>query len=302
MVATKFGPPVLPPPKVIDVQGVSTTYYRAGTGNPVVLIYGGNFGSGDSASSGYTWNLNFAPLAEHFDVIVLDKLGQGFTDNPRRIEDYTMTSVVSHAAQFLRALGLPPVHLVGHSRGGYAATRLTMTYPELVHSVTIISSGTLSPRLSTNDIVLSGCPFPAGSREAARWVYEGYSYDPSVVTPDWLDAIATVMEQPKHKEAVRMMVQEKAGSRYFLPDLAAQKRDTLAWLRDGGLQRPTQIIFGQDDRTVNVEGAFQLYEMVAAHQRQTELHIVNKAGHFCFREHPALFNSLLGSFVDLVMR
>jgi len=135
----------LPSPQILDIDGIRTTYYRAGAGMPIVMMYGGNFGSADSCSSAYAWNLNFAPLSERFDVIVFDKLGQGRTDNPARIEDYTMASVVKHAASFIRALNLPPVHLVGHSRGGYAVTRITKEYPALVHSLTIVSSGTLSP-------------------------------------------------------------------------------------------------------------------------------------------------------------
>src|SRR4051794_21847059 len=161
----------LPPPKHIDVKGVNTRYYEAGQGEPIVFIYGGNFGSSDSASSAPVWSLNFLPLSERFKVVSFDKIGQGHTDNPVRNEDYTMAAVVKHAAAFIEALKLPPVHLVGHSRGGYACTRLSLEYPHLVRSLTIVSSGTLSPRVSTNEVVLSASPFPPYSRESARWIY-----------------------------------------------------------------------------------------------------------------------------------
>src|SRR5271167_77373 len=102
---------VLPPAKTIDIDGVQTSYHVAGSGQPIVFIYGGNFGSADSASSAPVWNLNFVPLSERFDVIAFDKLGQGRTGNPLRIEDYTMAAVVRHAAAFIAALKLPPVHV-----------------------------------------------------------------------------------------------------------------------------------------------------------------------------------------------
>jgi len=65
-------------------------------------------------------------------------------------------------------------------------------------------------------------------------VYERYSFDPRIVTDDWIDTVHEVMSLDKHKEAVRMMVQENAAGRYFFPELAAQKRETLAWLRKEG--------------------------------------------------------------------
>jgi pimeloyl-ACP methyl ester carboxylesterase len=290
----------LPPAQTIDIEGVHTIYHRAGAGEPIVFIYGGNFGTPDSASSAPVWNLNFVPLSKRFDVIALDKLGQGHTGNPLRIEDYTMAAVVRHAAALIKALQLSPAHLVGHSRGGFAATRIALEYPQLVRSLTIVSSGTLSPRVSTNEVALAKVPYPSYTRESARWIYEGYSYDPKKVTDDWIENVFEILSLPKYRESVKKMVDEQAGSRFFAPQLAKQKRETLNWLREGGLQRPTQIIFGRNDPTVAVEGAFDIFNLIGAHQRRTEVHIINQAGHFSYREHPERFNALLGGFVDLV--
>ena len=107
----------LPEPRTIDIDGISTRYYEAGSGDPLVLVYGGNFGTSDSGSSAYTWSQNWRALGRSHRVIMPDKLGQGHTDNPKN-DDYTMRAVVQHLAGFLGAMKLPPVHLVGHSRGG----------------------------------------------------------------------------------------------------------------------------------------------------------------------------------------
>jgi pimeloyl-ACP methyl ester carboxylesterase len=292
----------MPPPKTIDVDGVSTSYHEAGAGEPIVFIYGGNFGTADSAPSAHAWNLNFVPLSDRFHVVAFDKIGQGYTGNPLRDEDYTMAAVVRHAAAFIVAAKLPPVHLVGHSRGGFAAVRVALEYPHLVRSVTIVSSGTLSPRVSTNEVALSKVPFPSYTRDSARWIYQGYCFDPKTVTDDWVDRVYDVLQLPKYKESVRKMVDEACGSRFFTPQLAKQKRETLQWLREGRLQRPTQIVFGNNDPTVATEGAFDIFDLVAPHQRRTEAHIINEAGHFSYREHPERFNALLGGFVDLVSK
>ena len=45
----------LPPAKTIDIEGIKTSYHVAGTGQPIVFIYGGNFGTADSAPSAHAW-------------------------------------------------------------------------------------------------------------------------------------------------------------------------------------------------------------------------------------------------------
>ena len=289
----------MPEGQWIDVAGIRTRYHEAGSGEPIVFIYGGNFGTADSTSSSYTWNLNLKPLAHRFRTIALDKLGQGYTDNPRHDGDYTMAAVVRHAAQFLEAMGLPPVHLVGHSRGGYAATRLTLEYPHLVRSLTIVNSGTLGGGVGTNEVVLGGCPYPPGTPEGVRWVYEGYSHNPGVVTQEWVDEVMAVLRTDKHQVAVRKMSGEGLSARQFLPRLAEDKRETLQWLSEGRLQRPTQLIWGYNDRTAEISRGLDLFKRITAHDRHAQLHIINKSGHFPFREHPGEFNRILADFAAL---
>jgi pimeloyl-ACP methyl ester carboxylesterase len=292
--------PVMPDGRWVDAAGVPTRYFEAGTGEPVVFIYGGNFGMADGASSAYTWSLNLRPLADAgYRAIAFDKLGQGETGNPTRDEDYTMQAVVDHAAAFLRALDLPPVHLVGHSRGGYAATRLTLQHQDAVRTLTIVNSGTLSPGVGTNEVVLCNPPHPRGSREAVRWVYENYSHDPRVVTEEWVDAVMRILSLEKYRHTVQKMAGEGLAERVFLPELARQKGQTLRWLDEGRLQRRVQIVWGYNDRTAVLERGMELFRMVSRHQRDAHFHVVNASGHFPFREHPAQFNALLARFFAL---
>jgi pimeloyl-ACP methyl ester carboxylesterase len=86
--------------KFIDVNGIRTRYFEKGAGPIVVLFHGGHFGSHDAADCAEDWNLNFDGLAQWFHVYAVDKIGQGYTDNPKRDEDYTMATVVQHAYGF----------------------------------------------------------------------------------------------------------------------------------------------------------------------------------------------------------
>ena len=107
----------------IDVQGVRTRYYEAGAGEPLVLLHGGHFGFIDSLDC---WSLNFAGLAEHFHVYAPDKLGQGFTDNPKSDADYTFEALLRHTVGWFRALGISGAHVLGHSRGGLLVAALAL--------------------------------------------------------------------------------------------------------------------------------------------------------------------------------
>ena len=42
----------------------------------------------------------------------------------------------------------------------------------------------------------------------------------------------------------------------------------------------------------------QLVELFMEKQRDTEVRIFNKSGHFVMREHPASFNRLIDTYVD----
>ena len=106
--------------KFVDVGGVRTRYFERGSGEVVVLVHGGAFGSTTGACCADDWDLNFDGLARWFRVFAIDKLGQGYTDNPRTDDDYTMHAAVQHAYATLRALGIE-----GSASGGPFARRLS---------------------------------------------------------------------------------------------------------------------------------------------------------------------------------
>ena len=295
-----FVPAAMPKPAWIDVEGVSTCYFDAGAGDPVILIHGGNMGAAEASIGAACWMFNIAPLAEHFHVVAFDRLGQGYTDAPLRDEDYTMAASARHAQAFLKALDLSPAHLVGHSRGAFIAARVALESPKLVRSLTLVSSSTLMPLVATNEATLMPCPMPPLSREACRWVLRNYSFNPDLIPDDWIDMAFASVQSAEYRKGVSKMVDEGLRTRLFIPALARQKRETINLINEGRLQRPTQIIWGFNDRTATYEGAFALFQTISAYERQATVHILNNAGHFVFAEQPSRFNALVKQFVRRV--
>ena len=284
--------------KFIDVDGIRTRYYEAGSGPALVLFHGGHFGSHDAADCADDWSLNFDELARRFHVFAIDKIGQGFTDNPKSDEDYTMATVVQHAYGFLKTLGLRNVYPVGHSRGAYLVARLVIEHPELFSSCILLDTNTLAPGISKNETVMANPPQPRLSRESQRWVLQKYSYGYEHITAEWLDTMTRVAATAKYRDAVYKM--EEVGLRItrFLPQLARQKDETLGIIRDRGFGMPTLLAWSFNDPTASIEQGHALFELIARSTADSRMYIFNRAGHFCYREHPAEFNEMLRSFVE----
>ncbi|WP_105418343.1 MULTISPECIES: alpha/beta fold hydrolase [Neorhizobium] len=280
----------------LDVDGVRTRYFDQGSGAPVAFFHGGHFASNDAGSC-VAWEPTFCTLRRHMNVIAVDRLGQGMTENPLRDQDYTMEASVSHAARFLQKLGRGPYHLVGHSRGGLLITSLTKEYPELVATATCVSSGTLSPGTARNLLVFDRLP-QSSPRAAVRAVYERYSYNPRTVSEDLLDECMTVYHSESYQTARAKMLEDGLEDRYFTPQLRLMRTDLHRWLVTEGMPCPTFITWGYNDPTAGLRNGKVLIEMFMRRQRNTELRIFNRCGHYVYREDPASFSRALHSFIS----
>ena len=285
-------------PKFIDVDGIRTRYFDKGSGEVLLLVHGSHFGTPDACESALDWEFNFEAFARSFHVIAMDKFGQGYTGNPKTDADYTMAATVNHAARLIETLGLKNVHVIGHSRGGYVVARLTLDHPELVRSCVIIDSGTLAPGPSKTEYIMKEAPKPRLSRESQRWCIEHYSFRPDHITQTWLDEAENIAKSTKYQETVRKMEDEGLKKKQFLTHLAVHKEETLNWIIQGKLTQPTLLIWGYNDPTAELKRGQMLFELIADVSPKSEMHIINRAGHFCYREQPETFNQVIKGFVD----
>lgn len=283
--------------KFVEVDGIRTRYFEKGTGETLVLVHGGSFGSTTGACSAEDWDLNFDGLAEWFRVVAIDKLGQGYTANPKSDDDYTMHATVQHARATLRALGIEGAHLVGHSRGGYLVCRLTVEHPEIVKTCTIVDSNTCSPGTGRNDFVFANMPRPALTAESQRWVVEKYSWGDGHITDEWIDAMVEIAAQPKYAEAVEKMTVDGFQWTKFLPGIQTQKEEMFRILGTRGIQRPVLQVWGSEDPTVSFDQAMSLYRILAEKERRARWQVFHRSGHYSFREHPARFNDVIRTFI-----
>jgi hypothetical protein len=152
--------------KFIDVQGVRTRYYEAGQGEPMVLIHGGSTAGSSTAN---VWSRNLPGLAKRFHVFAVDRLGSGLTGNPLNDADYATKGQVEHIYQFIQALKLGKIHLVGHSAGGAAAFYVATFHPEIIRTLTIVAHGPANPPVGPGPNRLA----PLLAKCPDQTVYEG---------------------------------------------------------------------------------------------------------------------------------
>jgi 2-hydroxy-6-oxonona-2,4-dienedioate hydrolase len=283
--------------RFVTLDGVRTRYFEAGTGDDLVLIHGGKFGTFYSA---YHWTLNFHELSKHFHVYAFDKLGMGDTDNPKSDADYTMAAVIEHARAFIRTMGIKNATLAGHSRGALPAARIAIDHPELVKALVIFDSNTLpaeDPSM-TYDFYTKlevGAP-PVPDREFILREPIANSYSQEHISEDFIQEMLRIGRLPRTLEARAKM--EHFLEAVFLPSMREKKYETLKLIEAGRLHAPTLIIWGADDRSSPMKLGLDLLRVIGAVVPRTEFHAFNQAGHYVFREHAHQVNQLITNFVQ----
>jgi len=282
------------PARFVTVGGIRTRYFEAGSGEPLVLVGGGHFGSPYAASD---WDLNLPALAKDFRVIALDKLGQGFTDNPLQADDYVIGSAVQHLRDFLAVLDVSSAHLVGHSRGGYAVCRLAMESPAVVRSLVVVDSGSLMhdwsafyPALTERMSAIEDV------RERYEYAIAEQSHAESMASEYWLQDILSFATSEKYVEASKTL---ESRMTEFQEDLVQRQSEARDWIRSGGLgSTPVLLVWAYNDLGAPIdECGIPALHLFLGSTPNSRMHIFNRSGHFPYREWPQEFNELVGRFV-----
>lgn len=109
------------------VDGLVTSYLEAGTGDPVVLLHGGEFG----ASAEIGWEHTISVLASRYRVLAPDMLGYGHSAKVLDFVDGRGLRI-RHIARFCAVLGIESAVFIGNSMGAInLLVDATSDYPRL---------------------------------------------------------------------------------------------------------------------------------------------------------------------------
>jgi pimeloyl-ACP methyl ester carboxylesterase len=115
-------------------SGVRMPYVTRGDGAPLLFVHG-------SLCDYRYWNGQMAVLSKRFRCVSVSLSHYWPADDLALQGAFSWWTHVAELAEFITAMDLGPVHLVGHSRGGCVAFHLARDYPHLVQSLTLADPG-----------------------------------------------------------------------------------------------------------------------------------------------------------------
>lgn len=265
LVATERNLAGLTPNSVI-AQGLWIEYLEGGKGDTVVLLHG--FGANKD-----NWNRFGKYLTPHLRVIAPDLPGFGDSSADPDM-DYSIYAQVDRVRTFLKALGIETFHLGGSSMGGSIAGAYAARYPQDVKSLLLIAPGGVAASEPSEMLTMlkQGKAPPLIVQNAREYdylldfVFYERPFIPGVVK--WQLARQAIKQQPLNTRIWKQL----EGAWITQPLERALS----------GLEVPTLIVWGTNDRVLHVSGA----KILEAVMPQAQIALMEAVGHLPMVEKP----------------
>lgn len=264
--------------RVIEVDGLITSYLEAGAGEPVVLLHGGEFG----ASAELGWERNIDALAGKFRVLAPDQLGFG---ESAKVIDFVNSRAmrIRHVARFCELLGVGTAHFAGNSMGAInLLVDATSEAPVLpVRSMAIIcGGGAIQQNRHFDALQQYDATLPA-----MRHLVEALFHDPCYPTDEdyvWRRYVSSTA--PGAWEAV-------AAARFRRPGAAALEVPPSSRPYER-IRVPTLVVEGSGDKLLPPGWAAEIAGQIEGGRSV----VIDAAGHCPQIEQSATVNEVLADF------
>ena len=282
--------------RIADLGHVKLAYVEAGSGEPVVFVHG-------IPTDYRAWNSQIGPFSGKYHVIAYSRRLAQPNQNAMDYEKSTVENNSADLVRLIEELGISPVHLVGHSYGGFAAAYCASTNPQLIHTLTLIepavSTMLLKNRKSISQFLGLLFTHPSIARSAAR--FQRGSLDPSLKAfrrGDFdkslrfnLDGIMNRHGAfEKFPEPVRTMVKENERT---VGELMAEV-PVFGREEASKISAPTLLIHGTESPAV----LHAIVDRLGKAIPKSEVSTISGAAHFPHFEKPQEFNQLVLGFLS----
>ena len=259
----------------VQANEIEIFYEETGTGAPLLLIAG-------FACDHTNWSRMIPTLAAHYRVIAFDNRGVGQTSLPN--EPFSIRHMAEDTAGLLDGLGLSHVHVAGHSMGGQIAQELVLARPELVQTLTLLSS---CARIDERGkaVIESWGELPrlvdaeTGLRLSFPWIYTNRFY----AKPGLIErAIDEVFSNPFPPSPEGIYRQSRAITGFD------------ATTRLDQIKCPTLVVVGSEDILSGIPFSEQLAQIIPG----AELIVLEKCAHGLLTESPEATTATMLGFLS----
>lgn len=263
--------------QVVTAGELDFAYYDGGPklGETIVMVHG--FGADKD---------NWLRMARHFSgryhVVVPDL--PGFGESSRPTGSYDVGTQAERLADFIQALGVGKVHLVGNSMGGHIVALYAARYPDRVRSLALFdNAGVTAPHKSELfDLLEQGRPNPLVVTRVSDYdrLMDFVFVDPPVLPAPLKRYLADrAIDNQAHYEAVfQQLVQRYIPLEPELPKI----------------QAPTLLLWGDQDRVLDVS-SLDVMKPLIPHASTV---VMKDCGHAPMIERPAETARHYQAFLD----
>lgn len=117
----------------VKIDGHRVVTYSHGTGSNVLFLLNG----GPGLPCDYLRDPLIALADRGFRVVTYDQLGCGRSDRPKDKSLWTIARYVEEVETVRKAMGLGPIHLLGHSWGGWLAIDYALKYQKNLRTLVL---------------------------------------------------------------------------------------------------------------------------------------------------------------------
>ncbi|MEC3909592.1 alpha/beta hydrolase [Sphingobium sp. CR2-8] len=265
----------------IMIDGLESSYLEAGSGDPLVLLHGGEFGG----EAEICWELTIPSLARHFRVIAPDLLGFGQTAKVVDFVDGRMRRI-RHLARFVEAMGATGAPLVGNSMGGMLALFDSASPEPLLRPRKIVS-------IAGGGALLTDSP-----HIEALFAYDGsYEAMKNIVTALFHDekwaADEAYVERRRASSLAPGAWEAVAAARFRRPERFQETRAPSGGIDYARIQAESLIIAGENDKIKPLGWWKELTGKMPNAAAVT----IPRAGHCAQLEQPEQVNAILLDFL-----
>jgi 3-oxoadipate enol-lactonase len=261
--------------KNIQANGINVSYLEAGsdTGLPVIFIHGFPFNKN-------MWRTQLATLRDSYRCIAYDVRGHG--DSGKGEIEFSVSQFADDFLAFMDALKIEKAIVVGLSMGGYIALHAIKKNPGKIAGLVLCDTQCAADT-------------EAGRDKRKKTIAFIQKNGLAVYSEESLKNLFAPASFQGKKEEVHFIHQAilttPAETICLTLQALANRKETCSSLAD--IKVPVCIVVGSEDKITPPASALKMNELI----NNSELNVIEGAGHLSNLENPEQFNEHLKSFL-----